>query len=143
MPKPVLSDSLFNADDVATAILAEANLQVTNSELGVTDITSGFTRGSGWSAYAGSDLVVLFNGFVFYNLGASRTTTPSPNAIVWNISSDYRPNTQFRTTFVTHQLDSANFVYITTDGYFKLDSPSVQSGSDSTYRVVLNGWYRI
>ena len=46
MPKPVLSDSLFNADDVATAILDEANLQVTNQNLGVTDITSSFVINS-------------------------------------------------------------------------------------------------
>ena len=75
MPKPVLSDSLFNADDVATAILSEANLQVANSDLGVTDITSSFVRDSNWVSSLGNDKCFKFMDFVFYNIGAYRAST--------------------------------------------------------------------
>ena len=66
MPKPVLSDSLFNADDVATAILESANISVTNQDFAVVDRTSEFTNQSDMSVNAKK--FFSFNGFMFFML---------------------------------------------------------------------------
>ena len=81
MPKPVLSDSLFNADDVATAILSEANLQVTNQDLGVTDISSAFVLSTNWNTWQGHR-AYKFNGFVFIWMGTYKGSSAS-NGEVW------------------------------------------------------------
>jgi hypothetical protein len=143
MPKPVLSDSLFNADDVATAILNKANLQITNDQLGVTDITSSFTRQSPWTHSGEPDNVFLFMGFVFYNLGASTATSISNDQIVWNIATDYKPNENFLTNNITYQGDFSNYTKIQSDGTIRIMSPTQPSGSDATFRVYINGWFRI
>ena len=66
MPKPVLSDSLFNADDVATALVNNYNLAVSNQDFAVTEISSNFSLETGWdSLYVKA---FAFNGFVFINL---------------------------------------------------------------------------
>lgn len=143
MPKPILSDSLFNADDVATAILAEANLQVANSNLGVTDITSSFARNSSWSDYK-TNKVFIFMGFVFYNLGAIKTSTPSSGDAIWTISdSNYFPSHQYHTNTITYSGDSANLIEMNTTGTITINNPDQPSGSDANFRVLINGWYRI
>lgn len=67
MPKPVLSDSLFNADDVATAIAQNANLSIANENLGVSDVSSNFTiMNQGFVMFINEPIIAFkFNGFVF------------------------------------------------------------------------------
>jgi len=67
MPKPVLSDSLFNADDVATAVLQQSNLSIANENLGVTDVSSSYSiAGNGFVMFTGENILAFkFNGFVF------------------------------------------------------------------------------
>lgn len=143
MPKPVLSDSLFNADDVATAVLAEANLQIANSDLGVADITSSFVRNSNWSSYR-YDKVFKFMGFVFFSLGAVKTSTPSDLEVIWTISdSALHPSDQYHTNSITYQGDFSNLIEIKTNGEIPVRDPVQGSGSDASFRVLINGWYRI
>tara|TARA_R100000353_G_C6453175_1_gene181836 strand:- start:39 stop:470 length:432 start_codon:yes stop_codon:yes gene_type:complete len=143
MPKPVLSDSLFNADDVATAVLAEANLQIANSSLGVTDITSSFTRDSNWATNGNADRVYIFMGFVFYNLGAATSTNITSQMTAYTIAEPYRPNQLYFTNNLTYQGDFAAGININTDGTMVVHNATQPSGSDATFRIQINGWYRI
>ena len=140
MPKPVLSDSLFNAGDVATAVLAEADLQVTNEDLGVTDISSSFSHNSNWTFHAFD--AFSFNGFVFIQGQVSTSSTPSGSNLTFSTitNTDYRPssNTVFPT--ISYEGDTGNFVKIYTDGSVFISSP-VNVGA-SMYQVVFNGFYR-
>jgi hypothetical protein len=141
MPKPVLSDSLFNADDVATAVLSEANLQIANSNLGVTDISSSFTLNTSTWGH-NSEHMYLFNGFVFLSSYLTSSSTPSSNTVIYSISnSDYRPIERYRFPATGYQADSGSSVEIRTDGDIVIKDPT--NTGDTTYFVVINGWYRI
>ena len=143
MPKPVLSDSLFNADDVASAVLAEANLQIANSDLNVVDITSSFVRDSSWTVLM-YQKVFKFMGFVFYNLGAYKTSFPNSGDAIWSISdSNYHPSQVYHTNTITKHADYANVIEIQTNGNIVIADPGQFSGTDANFRVVINGWYRI
>ena len=139
MPKPVLSDSLFNADDVATAVLSEANLQIANSNLGVTDISSHFTLQSGWTVTAPHFL--FFNGFVWWS-GFYRhsTGTPSSGSTIITIdNSDYRPQTQWRLPAIGYQADSGSRVEINSNGNIEIHDP-LNAGSGTFYIVTSYFW---
>lgn len=143
MPKPVLSDSLFNADDVATAVLAEANLQVANSDLGVTDVSDKFVRGSSWFAYGGV-YCFKFNGFVFVNLSAYIAgSSLMQNLIPFTISdSNLHPSVQYRLTSISKEGDSSAFIAVNTNGEVVIDAP-LDLGSNPSFHITVNGWYRI
>tara|TARA_Y100001963_G_C6729534_1_gene423141 strand:- start:705 stop:1139 length:435 start_codon:yes stop_codon:yes gene_type:complete len=142
MPKPVLSDSLFNADDVATAVLSEANLQVTNSQLGVTDISSNYSFDSGWQAEAHGIIAYAFNGFVFINIncvhpGGSPTTG---EGLVTNSNSDYHPIEKTTMPSIANEADSAYSVVFQTNG--NIDQLSPYNPGSSNFHIVVNGFYR-
>lgn len=145
MPRPVLSETTFNSDNIATSILQQANLQITSNQLGVTDITSEFVRNSNWDQNGEGDHVFHFNGFVFYNLGANNKSSfsPSNGNVVWNIGSDYHPSNSFQTNTSTHQGDTTANIVINTSGEILIGTPFQPSGSDSALRIIINGWYRI
>ena len=137
MPKPVLSDSLFNADDVATAVLAEANLQVANSNLGVTDITSGFmSPASGWALESSN--VFTFNSIVFFQLICRHTGTPGQTETFATIaSSNYYPQATSRFPTSSFEGDTAWHVEINTNGELKIREPHDTGGlgfQDDTFR---------
>lgn len=143
MPRPVLSDTAFNADNVATSILQQANLQIANDNLGVTDITSQFVRQSGWSEMKDKNACYYFMGFVFYNLSAEASSFPNSGTAIWKInSSTYYPEDNYHTNTITYQGDHANFIEIDTSGNIIIGNPGQFSGTDSLFRVVINGWYR-
>jgi predicted methyltransferase len=145
MPRPVLSETTFNADNIATAILQQANLQITNSQLGVTDITSEFVRQTGWSQQEDSHCY-LFNGFVFFYLNAIKESVPSNNEVIWIIGTDYRPEDTYQAPFITYQGDTGNTIYFYSDGNVKISHPIsnlADSSGQTSFRVVINGWYRI
>ena len=137
MPKPVLSDSLFNADDVATAVLAEANLQISNSDLGVVDRSSIFVSQTDITVYR--KLAFSFMGFMFVNLEFNH---PSPsggqNIFIIN-DSDYFPTVLQSWPSIGYNTDSAQSINLTTDGVMEVISPYNASGG---WNGLINGWYR-
>lgn len=145
MPKPVLSDSLFNADNVATAILAEANLQIANSNLGVTDRTSLFTATSDTtidSSRTGG--CYSFNGFMFVNLRINYTSSfvNGDTLTLATISdSDFWPTNDFTFPTISYQGDYANLVFIRSSNG-QIESEAVQNYGDSSFYSILNGFYR-
>ena len=135
MPKPVLSDSLFNADDVAEAVLAEANLQITNNQLGVSDISSNFTLQAGFQWV--NPHVLFFNGFVFFS-GYFRHGggTPASGEIFVTIdSSSYRPSNIFSCPGVGYQADSGNHIQFKTNGDIIISDPVNQGTSDFYFTI--------
>ena len=142
MPKPVLSDSLFNADDVATAILSEANLQITNSNLGVTDITSVFSIDSNFlTDPSRPNKMFYFNGFVFIQLYCYKTSTPSTNEQFAEITdSNYYPSYDVIASYSSKDGETSRSLKISTAGILTIDVP-VPLG-DSAHRIIMNNWYR-
>ena len=130
MPKPVLSDSLFNADDVATRVLQEANLQVSNNQLGVYDRSSIFVVESGITT--NQLKCYSFNGFMFYSIYLNHFgSTPSNGEKMIQISdSNFYPNDQYSAPTSAHQGDTAERTKWTTDGQFQIHNPVPQGGQD-------------
>lgn len=146
MPKPILSDSLFNADDVAEAILSKANLSITNENLGVSDITSSFVLNSNWNAWM-TDKCFIFNGFVFVTLSAYISGSSSHlSATITNIytinNSDYYPAYEANLVTASYQGDTAMSIKATTTGEINVAYPN-NVGGDTNFHVVVNGFYRV
>lgn len=141
MPKPVLSDSLFNADNVATAVLQEANLQISNSNLGVTDRTSLFTASNSYviSANEGGG-AYSFNGFMFINFRLDRSGGAFNGECITISDSNFYPTKTFTFPTISHEGDRANYVSFGSNGSVTMHLPSDQGGS--TFHAVINGFYR-
>jgi hypothetical protein len=142
MPRPVLSETTFNSDNIATSILQQANLQITNSQLGVTDISSNFSFNSGWQAEAHDIIAYAFNGFVYINIncvhpGGSPTTG---EVFVTNSNSDYYPITKTTMPSIANEADSAYSVLFRTNG--NIDQLSPYNPGSSNFHIVVNGFYR-
>ena len=144
MPKPVLSDSLFNADDVATAVLSEANLQIASSSLGVTDVTDKFDLYlSTHSEDTAAKKCYEFMGFVFVNLRPV-VSGASGNVALYQINdSNYYPDAHYYSNSISYQQDSVNAIIINpSTGIITGDSAHIPSGSDTNFRFNINMWYR-
>ena len=142
MPKPVLSDSLFNADDVATAVLAEANLQIANSNLGVTDISSSFTPASGFSLDYPCK-AFHFMGFIFVQFGLGISSTPSNGATLVTIGdSSYYPSYNVVATSVSHQAETVSQVEISS-GTSLIKLGTIHNAGDAYYRIRCNFFYKV
>lgn len=139
MPKPILSDSLFNASDVAEAIVNNVDLGVINTNLALTDISSHFTTQSGWNSY--TNHMIHFNGFVFFASYLVHTVgTPSSGEVFMTIDeSSYRPASEYRFPATGYEGDNASRVSIQTNGDIKIDDPV--NVSSTTYFINLNGWW--
>ena len=138
MPKPILSDSLFNADDVATAILNKANLQIANENLQVVERTSIFSIDGSWSADIGA---YSFMGFMFVHCFCAHSGTPANNTTILTLSDPaFYPieDTVFPT--ISYQSDSASFIIARTSGVFSVIDPNNES--NATYHATINGFYR-
>jgi len=141
MPKPVLSDSLFNAGDVATAILSEAALEITNEQLGVTDRSSLFTIDNSNGTL--TDVKAFsFNGFMFcQGFFSFSGYSPSHNETLGQITdSNFYPSYEVVFSGNSYDSDSSAQGKITTAGKFQAEYP-VNPG-DSTWRMVFNCVYR-
>ena len=141
MPKPVLSDSLFNADDVATAVLQEANLQVTNSDLGVVDRTSLFIKTSDIDTFTNVK-AYSFNGFMFLQaiLIKDNSSPAQHTDLAYINDSDFYPLYEVKFSTTSYQGDSTYNGYITTGGKIRVEGPSNEG--DVHWRGVFNCWYR-
>lgn len=143
MPKPVLSDSLFNADDVATAVLGEANLSITNSTFGITDVTSSFAMENNCLAWA-EDLCLKFQNIVFVNLSAILTFDPStPDQKVYSITdSNLRPSdVVYLQSAYTYEGENATYYEIATNGDINIHRADNQG--DTNFRFLMNNWYYV
>tara|TARA_B100001029_G_scaffold178932_1_gene186807 strand:- start:2860 stop:3288 length:429 start_codon:yes stop_codon:yes gene_type:complete len=140
MPKPVLSDSLFNASDVATAVLDNADLSVTNQDFGVVDRSDKFTHSSSYSfnffqAYS-------FNGFMFISFQCVTTSSPTSGDAVSNINdSTFYPIAETVLPGIGYEGDSLNYLkIIASTGALEIYSPLPQ-GIVNFY-ITINGFYR-
>ena len=142
MPKPILSDSLFNADDVATAVLSKANLQITNSQLGVIDISASISYTSGWQNELHSPIAYYFNGFVFININCVHVggTPGSTEALATISDSTYIPSGTVSFPSIGYQGDSNYSIIIDSNGDIKQYTP--QNLGNVNHYVVFNGFYR-
>lgn len=145
MPKPVLSDSSFNADDVATAILQNANLQVANSNLGVTDVSSSYSiSGSGHVMFTNEPIVAFkFNGFVFmqWSLVWPSAVADGDNIISINDPSLY-PSHPVKAPAISYEGDtvsairaSANATHFTFIGERNLGNTGLHLSANYFYRI--------
>lgn len=144
MPKPVLSDSLYNADDVASAIVNNVDLGVINTDLAVTDISDKIVIDSAYSLDQ-VHLAFKFNNFVFINLNCVMFGgTPTSNDVLYTIDSGYRPSVDQTAMTVSHQGDLANYIRISSStGEITINNAHEFSGSDNVFRININAWYRI
>ena len=147
MPKPVLSDSLFNSDDVATAILENANLQVTNSAFAITDFSDDIVLDSAFEHQTTSlnnppYVAIHFNSIVFM-YGALRCSSSDAidGATVLTVPSAYYPHRLVACNTSSLDEDTARRIQINTSGVMSIVDP-VNSGS-GTFHMVFNFWYKI
>ena len=144
MPKPILSDSLFNADDVATAILNKANLQVANENLGVIDHTSSiYVLDSNW-IFNITPNFFSFNGIMFVNFQCEKNhnngAVVNGETIFQIIDNDYKPSSTHVMPSASYQGDVAYHIRANTSGEFSLIEPYNAGGS--SFWVCCNGTYR-
>lgn len=139
MPKPVLSDSLFNADNVATAILAEANLQITNQQLGVHDRSDKITAQGGTNV--NNINMWEFMGFMFISFSGSHAGTPGNTEVLATLDSGYHPEKLTVFPGNSHQGDNVEFIRFLTNGDITYFYP--QNVSDTTFFYAINGVYKI
>jgi hypothetical protein len=142
MPRPVLSDTAFNADNVATAILNQANLAISNESLGVSDQSSNLQVQSGWSNNVVAPALFTFNGFGFFScsLYHGGGAPGNPEVCIKITSSTYYPSTRIHMPSVSYQGDTGQFVTFETNGDVSISHPL--NLTDSTFYLVVNGWYR-
>tara|TARA_Y100000310_G_C20621536_1_gene783595 strand:+ start:315 stop:752 length:438 start_codon:yes stop_codon:yes gene_type:complete len=141
MSKPILSELEYNASDVASAILSQADLSVTNEDFGVTDISSEYTATSGWNINSDST-AFSFNGFIFVSFLLNHAGgEPSDGEKFMDVSADYKPVAKSFFPTVSHQADTGYNVSAKTDGGFYIALPHAP-GADVSFYVVFNGFYR-
>jgi hypothetical protein len=139
MPRPVLSETTFNSDNVATSILQQANLQITNENLGVTDKSSIFTLQTGFSE---TNLKAFaFNGFMFLQFFASSNPVPANATKIYQISdSDFYPNDTYYTHTISYQGDGSEYVGMRSDGSIKIHYGT--NSGQTTWYCVVDTFYR-
>ena len=139
MPKPILSDSLFNADDVATAIIQKANLQIANSSLAVIDRSDKLTATGGTNI---SNLSMYeFMGFMFISFSASHEGTPGTTETLATLAVGSKPLVTTAFPGNSHQGDNVEYIRFETSGDIKYYYP--ENVSSTTFFSAINGVYRI
>ncbi len=140
MSKPILSELEYNASDVASAILSQADLSVTNQDFAVTDRTTNFTLQSGWTDNGCK--MFSFNGFMFLSIFIYHSVDePSEGEVIFQVdNSDLYPTTDFFFNTISGAGDLANYIKINSSGQLQIFDP-IDYG-DSLFRVVTNGFYR-
>ena len=140
MPKPVLSDSLFNANDVATAILDNAELSVTNQDFAVVNQSSVFSHDS---AYTVNEFQAYsFNGFMFVSGQLVYTTTPSSGDTFTTVNnSNYYPVSDAVFPGIGYQQDSVGYLKLSSStGEFQIYSPT--NLGIAPFYISFNGFFR-
>ena len=144
MSKPILSELEYNADDVASAILEQADLSITNENLGVGDQRSSLELQSGWSNNPSTvpPYLYTFNGFGFISCSVYHSGgTPSGGEVFLKITnSDFHPVERIQMPQAGYEGDTGEFVYLETNGDIEIGSP-VNEGNSSFF-LTINGWYR-
>ena len=139
MSKPILSELEYNASDVASAILENAELSVTNQDFAVSDRASIFVTATGWNL--DNHNFYSFNGFMFCSGRFYKATDPSNGETVCNINdSGLYPNSLYAFPSISHEGDYMQRLEFDTDGSLAVVNP-VNQGGDYFY-ITFNGWYR-
>lgn len=143
MSKPVLSELEYNADDVASAILSQADLSIANDDLGVLDISSSFSFDSGWQAEAHGIIAYKFMGFVFVNINCVHLNgNPVSGEGIGSVNnSSYRPSAKQTLPSIANEADSNAYVCFQTNG--NIDQFNPEPSGSSHFYLCINGWYRI
>jgi hypothetical protein len=142
MPRPVLSETTFNSDNIATSILQQANLQITNENLGVSDISSDFTKASDISVNDSDIQAYKFNGFVFLTAGLYHDGDMANNDLIATIGSSVNyPATNTVLVSLGHGGDYAHFVKADSTGSLRIIHPYNVDGN--TYYINFNGFYKL
>jgi len=142
MSKPILSELEYNADDVASAILQQADLSVTNEDFGVADRSSLFVINSSNIGSMDDLKAYSFNGFMFVQgrFGNSGSAPTSGDTLATISDSDFYPTYNAIAPVVSYQGDTASRFEIDTSGNLYVLDPT--SAGDSHWRCTFNLWYR-
>ena len=144
MSKPILSELEYNADDVASAILSQADLSVTNQDFGVSDESDNLEIQEGWLNNPGvtAPYLFTFNGFGFFSCSIyhSGGTPSNPECFMKITNSNFHPTDRIHMPTVGYQGDTGQFVYLESNGDISIASPEAEG--DATFYIVVNGWYR-
>jgi len=139
MPKPILSDSLYNASDVSQAIIDTIDLSVINTNLGVVDRSSIITPTSGFDFYYKN--VYSFNGFMLVSIYIKHTGSGVTTEQLGTVTdSNFYPITQAVFPSVSRAGDLAQAINFNTNGTIIVDEP-VDANSDGWWSMI-NGFYR-
>ncbi len=140
MPKPVLSDSLFNADDVATAVLNNANLQIANNSLGVTDVSDQYTIVGSFLTWH-TLYAFKFMDFIFLNASTYQNNVGNASGNLWSMTSDVTPTNDYHCGTISHHGDTAEYIRIGSNG--NISYSNMVDNSSSYWHVIINCWYRL
>ena len=140
MSKPILSELEYNADDVASAILSNADLSVTNEDLGVVDVSDQFTIQGDFSEWH-TLYAFKFNGFVFLNASLYQDDVSATSGNLYLMTAAVTPENEYHCGTASHHGDTAEYIKIDNDGYIKYNNMWDQGSS--YWHVLLNCWYRL
>tara|TARA_B100000686_G_scaffold110965_1_gene118177 strand:- start:1046 stop:1471 length:426 start_codon:yes stop_codon:yes gene_type:complete len=140
MSKPILSELEYNASDVASAILSQADLSVTNQDFAVTDRTDNFDIQSGWTDNGSK--MFSFNGFMFISIFIYHSVDePSEGEVAFQVdTSDLYPDGDYYFNTISGAGDLANYLKFNSSGELSVHGP--EDHGDTLFRVVTNGFYR-
>ena len=139
MPKPILSELEYNADDVASAILSKADLSITNEDLGVTDQSSILSLGTGVTH--GNVNWYSFNGFMFCSGQFSLDDVPTSGDVMLTVTeSEFRPANQTLAPTIALHGDFANGLAFNTDGTVEIWNPENEGWT--AWYCTYNCYYR-
>ncbi len=141
MSKPVLSELEYNASDVASAILENADLSVTNQDFGVSEVSDSFDVVTNWTDNNRTK-AFKFNGFIYLQFSCYKLSAPTNGEQFAEVSdSDLYPDYIVTGPTVSEDGESAHAWELSTDGEFKLVLP--HTAGDSAFRVFIMAWYRV
>ncbi len=140
MSKPILSELEYNASDVASAILAAADLSVTNEDFAVSEVKDDFTLQTGWTAT--TKQMFTFNGFMFISSHVVHYgDVPDPDEVIYiNSNTETRPSENYSFPALGLQGDLANNIVANSSGDIFVSNP--EGSGDASWQVSFNAWYR-
>tara|TARA_R100000329_G_C7615045_1_gene218324 strand:+ start:789 stop:1325 length:537 start_codon:yes stop_codon:yes gene_type:complete len=106
----------------------------------VTDRSSLWSYGSGFSDNNHAIRAYSFNGFMFLSLNCVKASISSGDDVVSISNSNFHPDQRYSAPIVSHEGDLAFTLNIKTDGVIEVQLP-VNPGSGN-FHVVSNFWYR-
>jgi len=142
MSKPILSELEYNADDVASAILEQSDLAITNEELGFSDVSSYITKNGSWTDWHDRK-ALKFQKIIFIYLNGYYSSVPANDTIIFTIDdADLRPEeTVVIPGAYSYEGDNATLYKVKTNGDITVENPI--SAGDDTWRFIINATYHL